>query len=35
MTAYSILRKEGVNLGKADYVAHMVPYVRPGTIPKG
>lgn len=35
MTAYSILRKEGINLGKADYVAHMLPHVRPETIPKG
>lgn len=35
MTAYSILRSEGINLGKADYVAHMLPYVRPETIPKG
>ena len=35
MTAYSILRKEGINLGKADYVAHMLPYLRPETIPKG
>jgi len=35
MTAYSILRKEGVELGKADHVAHMLPYLRPETIPKG
>lgn len=35
MTAYSILRSEGINLGKADYVAHMLPYLRQGTIPKG
>ncbi|WP_312703370.1 DUF1993 domain-containing protein [Stutzerimonas nitrititolerans] len=35
MTAYSILRKEGIELGKADYVAHMLPYLRPETIPKG
>ncbi|WP_217475624.1 DUF1993 domain-containing protein [Stutzerimonas stutzeri] len=34
MTAYSILRREGINLGKADYVAHMFPYLRPETIPK-
>lgn len=35
MTAYSILRSEGINLGKADYVAHMLPYLRQETIPKG
>lgn len=33
MTAYSILRREKVELGKADYVAHMFPYIRPETIP--
>ena len=31
MAAYAILRKEGVEIGKADYVSHMFPYVRPGT----
>lgn len=31
MTAYAILRVQGVNLGKVDYVAHMFPYLRPGT----
>ncbi|WP_407294002.1 DUF1993 domain-containing protein [Stutzerimonas zhaodongensis] len=35
MTAYSILRNQGINLGKADYVAHMLPYLRPESIPKG
>ena len=35
MTAYSILRKEGIELGKADYVAHMLPYLRPESVPKG
>ncbi|MBC53359.1 MAG: hypothetical protein CMQ34_05925 [Gammaproteobacteria bacterium] len=35
MTAYSILRSEKVELGKADYVAHLFPYIRPETIPKG
>ncbi|GGM30708.1 DUF1993 family protein [Pseudomonas asuensis] len=35
MTAYSILRSERINLGKADYVAHMLPHLRPETIPKG
>jgi hypothetical protein len=29
MTAYAILRAQGVELGKADYVAHMFPYLRP------
>ena len=33
MTAYSILRSQGVELGKADYVAHMFTYLRPGTLP--
>ena len=31
--AYAILRKEGVELGKADYVTHMFAYLRPGTMP--
>ncbi len=29
MTAYAILRKEGIVLGKADYVAHMFAFMRP------
>jgi uncharacterized protein len=33
MTAYAILRARGVALGKADYVAHMFAYLRPGTMP--
>lgn len=33
MTAYAILRSEGVELGKADYVAHMFGYLRPHTLP--
>lgn len=33
MAAYAILRAEGVNLGKADYVAHMFAHLRPGTMP--
>ena len=33
MTAYAILRSESVPLGKADYVAHLFPFIRPGTIP--
>lgn len=32
-TAYAILRKEGVQIGKADYVPHMFGYLRPGTGP--
>lgn len=35
ITAYAILRSQGLALGKADYVAHMFPYIRPETIPKG
>lgn len=33
MAAYAILRARGVDLGKADYVAHMFAHVRPGTMP--
>jgi hypothetical protein len=33
MAAYAILRMEGIALGKADYVAHMFSYLRPGTRP--
>lgn len=33
MIAYSILRREGVDLGKVDYVTHMFAYLRPGTMP--
>lgn len=33
MIAYAILRSQGVDLGKADYVAHMFAYLRPGTMP--
>lgn len=33
MTAYAILRAQGVQLGKADYVAHMFAFLRPGTHP--
>lgn len=33
MIAYAILRAEGIDLGKADYVAHMFAYLRPGTLP--
>jgi hypothetical protein len=31
--AYAILRNQGVALGKADYAAHMLAYLRPGTMP--
>ena len=31
MAAYAILRANGVPLGKGDYVAHMLPFLRPGT----
>lgn len=34
MIAYAILRHQGVELGKADYVAHMFGYLRPGTMPQ-
>ncbi len=34
MAAYAILRKEGVEIGKADYVPHMFAYLRqPGSPP--
>ncbi len=33
MTAYAILRAQGVELGKADYVAHLFGCLRPGTMP--
>ncbi|BBF67860.1 DUF1993 domain-containing protein [Sphingomonas bisphenolicum] len=35
MTAYAILRAQGVALGKGDYVAHMFGHIRPGTMPAG
>lgn len=35
MTAYAILRSQGVELGKADYVTHMFQYIRPDTMPQG
>ena len=31
VTAYNIMRKLGVELGKADYVSHMFSYIRPGS----
>ena len=33
-TAYSILRNQGIELGKADYVQHMFGYLRPGSMPE-
>lgn len=33
MAAYAIMRNQGVDLGKADYVAHMFAYLRPGSMP--
>ena len=35
MAAYAILRNRGIDLGKADYVAHMFAYLRPETAPQG
>lgn len=35
MTAYAILRSRHIELGKADYVPHMLAYLRPGTVPEG
>lgn len=35
VTAYAIMRAQGVDLGKVDYVAHMFAYARPGTLPEG
>lgn len=34
MTAYAILRGEGVELGKADYIPNMFAHLRPDTMPK-
>lgn len=35
MAAYSILRKEKVELGKADYVSHMFAFLRPESKAEG
>jgi uncharacterized protein len=35
MTAYAILRQNGITLGKADFVQHMFAFLRPGTGPAG
>jgi len=32
IAAYAILRKEGVEIGKADYVPHMFGYLRAGSV---
>ncbi len=34
VTAYAILRAQGIELGKADYVPHMFAYLRPGSMPQ-
>lgn len=31
MTAYAILRSKGIALGKADYIPHLLPYLRANT----
>ena len=33
VAAYAVLRNQGLEIGKADYVPHMMPYLRPGTLP--
>ena len=30
VTAYDILRREGIDIGKKDYLAHLAPHIRPG-----
>ena len=34
MTGYAILRSEKVELGKADFIPHMFPYLRPDSMPE-
>lgn len=34
VAAYAILRNHEIQLGKADYVAHMFAYLRPGSTPQ-
>ena len=34
VTAYAIMRAQGVELGKLDYVKHLLGKVRPGTVPQ-
>lgn len=33
MTAYAILRSQKVDLGKADYIPHLLPFLRTNTMP--
>ena len=33
LMTYAILRREGVELGKADYVAHLLPMLQPASAP--
>jgi len=33
ITAYAILRNQGIEIGKADYVPHMFAYLRRGSMP--
>lgn len=33
ITAYAIMRSQGVDIGKADYVPHMFAYLRQGSAP--
>ena len=35
MTAYAIMRNQGIELGKADYVQHPFSCIRPESMPKG
>ncbi len=35
MTAYAILPRKNVELGKADYIAHLLPHLRPTAKPEG
>lgn len=35
MTAYAILRSEGIGIGKADFIPHLLPHLRSGTAPRG
>ena len=35
MTAYAILRAQGIALGKADYIPHLLPHLRPDSLPAG
>jgi hypothetical protein len=33
LIAYAIMRQQGIDLGKGDYVGHLLQFLRPGTIP--